>query len=46
VIAANALGGTIVLVYTFVRLVYLPLPKGGGAFEAMTLALYRALGVF
>jgi putative tricarboxylic transport membrane protein len=46
VIAANALGGTVVLLYTFVRLVYLPLPKGGGAFETMTLALYRALRLF
>jgi putative tricarboxylic transport membrane protein len=46
VIAANALGGTFVLLYTFVRLVYLPLPKGGGAFETMTLALYRALRLF
>lgn len=46
VIAANAVGGTLVLLYAFVRLVYLPLPKGGGAFETLTLALYRALHLF
>ncbi|HET7341586.1 MAG TPA: tripartite tricarboxylate transporter TctB family protein [Methylomirabilota bacterium] len=46
VIGANALGGTVVLLYVFVRLVYLPLPKGAGAFESITLALYRALHLF
>jgi len=46
VIAINALGGTVVLLYTFVKLVYLPLPKGAGAFETLTLALYRALRLF
>jgi putative tricarboxylic transport membrane protein len=46
VIAANALGGTVVLLYVFVRLVYLPLPKGEAAFETLTLALYRALRLF
>jgi putative tricarboxylic transport membrane protein len=38
--------GTVALVYVFVKLVYLPLPKGDGPFEALTLALYRALRVF
>jgi putative tricarboxylic transport membrane protein len=46
VIAANALAGTAILLYTFVRLVYLPLPKGEGVFEALTLAVYRALRIF
>ena len=45
-IAANAVVGTVALLYAFVRLVYLPLPKGDGPFEAVTLALYRALGIF
>ena len=45
-IAVNALGGTVVLLYTFVKLVYLPLPKGAGAFETLTLALYRTLRLF
>jgi putative tricarboxylic transport membrane protein len=39
-------GGTGVLLYVFVRLVYLPLPKGAGPFESATIALYRALGLF
>jgi len=46
VIAINALGGTVVLLYTFVKLVYLPLPKGAGPFETLTLALYRTLRLF
>ncbi len=45
-IAATALVSTVVLLYAFVKLVYLPFPKGGGAFERVTLALYRALGIF
>lgn len=46
VLALHAVGGTVVLLYFFVRLVYLPLPKGTGPFEALTLAVYRALGIF
>lgn len=46
VIAASAVIGTTALLYVFVRLVYVPLPKGDGPFEALTLALYRALRVF
>ena len=38
--------GTAVLLYTFVKVVYLPFPKGDGPFERVTLALYRALGIF
>jgi putative tricarboxylic transport membrane protein len=38
--------GAMSLVYVFVRVVYLPLPKGDGPFEALTLALYRALRVY
>jgi putative tricarboxylic transport membrane protein len=45
-LGVSAVVGTIALVYVFVKLVYLPLPKGDGPFEALTLALYRALGVF
>ena len=45
-IATNAVVGTAVLLYTFVRLVYLPLPKGEGAFEMLTIAVYRALRIF
>ena len=45
-IAANVVVGTLGLLYLFVKLVYLPLPKGDGPFETLTLALYRALRLF
>jgi putative tricarboxylic transport membrane protein len=45
-IAATAALGTLSLVYLFVRVVYLALPKGTGLFEALTIALYRALRIF
>jgi putative tricarboxylic transport membrane protein len=45
-IAATALLGTVILLYTFIKLVYLPFPKGAGPFERVTLALYRVLGIF
>lgn len=45
-LATNAVAGTLILVYLFVKLVYLPLPKGAGAFETLTLAVYHALRVF
>lgn len=46
VLATNAVVGTVGLLYLFVKLVYLPLPKGAGPAETVTLALYRALGIF
>jgi putative tricarboxylic transport membrane protein len=45
-IVATAVLGTVILLYTFIKLVYLPFPKGAGPFEYITLALYRALGIF
>ena len=45
-IAAAAVLGTVGLLYLFVKAVYLPLPKGDGPFEAVTLALYRVLRIF
>lgn len=45
-LAAGAVVGTTTLLYVFVKLVYLPLPKGDGPFESLTLALYRALRLF
>ena len=45
-LVASALIGTVSLLYVFVKLVYLPLPKGDGPFEALTLALYQALRLF
>jgi uncharacterized protein with PQ loop repeat len=46
VIAANVVIGTIGLLYLFVKIVYLPLPKGDGPFETLTLVLYRVLRLF
>lgn len=45
-LAANVAIGTTALLYVFIKLVYLPLPKGDGPFETLTLALYRALRLF
>lgn len=45
-IGLAAIAGTVVLLYVFVKLVYLPLPKGDGVFETLTLALYRGLRIF
>lgn len=45
-VATAAAAGTVALLYVFIKLVYLPLPKGAGPFETATLALYRALGIF
>jgi len=45
-LVASAVIGTVGLIYVFVRVVYLPLPKGDGPFETFTVALYRALRVF
>lgn len=45
IIAAAGLG-TVVLLYLFVKVVYLPLPKGDLIFETVTIALYRALRIF
>jgi putative tricarboxylic transport membrane protein len=42
---ALALGITVILLYVFVKVVYLPLPRGEWAFHDLTLALYRALGI-
>ena len=45
-IVGNAAVGTVLLLYVFVKFVYLPLPKGDGVFEVFTVALYRALHLF
>ncbi|MBI3634998.1 MAG: tripartite tricarboxylate transporter TctB family protein [Candidatus Rokubacteria bacterium] len=45
-LAANAVVGTVLLLYLFVKLVYLPLAKGAGPFEDVTIALLRALRIF
>ena len=45
-LVALALAGTVGALYVFVKIVYLPLPKGIGPFEDLTVMLYRVLGVF
>jgi hypothetical protein len=37
--------GTILLLYLFVKVVYLPLPKGHWFFEDLTIFIYRILGI-
>lgn len=46
VLAATSVLATLSVLYVFVKVVYLPLPKGAGALETATIALYRALGIF
>lgn len=41
-----ALVTTVAMLYLFVKVVYLPLPRGEGAFADATLAVYRLLGIF
>jgi putative tricarboxylic transport membrane protein len=38
--------GTVTVLYVFVKIVYLPLPKGWEVFEDLTIALYRLLRLF
>lgn len=38
--------GTVALLYLFVKVVYLPLPKGTGVVEDFTVFLYRLLKIF
>ena len=45
-VGLNAVTGTVALLYVFVKLVYLPLPKGAGPFEDLTIGLLRALRIF
>ena len=45
-IVATSVLSTVVILYVFIKVVYLPLPKGVGAVENVTLALYRLLGIF
>lgn len=45
-LAASAVIGTVLLVYVFVSVVYVPLPKGDGPFETLTVAFYRLLRIF
>jgi hypothetical protein len=46
VLAGVAVIGTVVLLYTFVKLTTLPLDRGIGVFDSVTVALYRVLGIY
>ncbi len=45
-LVANSVLGTLVLLYLFLSVAYLPLPRGVGAMDALTVNLYRLLGIF
>jgi hypothetical protein len=38
--------GTIGLIYVFVKVVYIPLPRGEWFFDDITLLIYRALLIY
>lgn len=38
--------GTVVLLYVFVRLALMPLNRGSGAFDQLTVGLYQLLGIY
>jgi hypothetical protein len=44
-VGASSVAITVALLYLFVKVVYLPLPRGEGAFHDATLGLYRVLGL-
>jgi len=46
VAAGVAIIGTIALLYTFVKLTTLPLDRGIGIFDSVTVSLYRLLGIY
>jgi hypothetical protein len=45
-VGACAVAGTLLLLYVFVKVVYVPLPRGEGPFLDATVGLYRLLGLF
>ena len=45
-LVVTAVLGTVALLYVFVKVVYLPLPKGAGVLEDFTIFLYRLLRIF
>lgn len=45
-ILGNSLLGTVVLLYLFLKVSYLPLPRGIGFMDTLTVSLYRFLGIF
>lgn len=45
-VLATSLLGTIGLLYLFLWIAYLPLPRGVGVFDALTVGLYRMFGIY
>jgi putative tricarboxylic transport membrane protein len=43
---ANSLLGTLAMLYLFLKVAYLPLPRGVGFVDSLTVGLYRFLGIF
>jgi putative tricarboxylic transport membrane protein len=46
VLASVSLIGTVALLYVFVRLALMPLNRGSGIFDQLTVGLYRLLGIY
>lgn len=42
----NSAAITVVLLYVFTLVVYMPLPRGRGIFDLLTIKLYQLLGIF
>lgn len=40
------LGGTLAILYFFLKVLYVPFPRGVGIFDGITVSLYRLLGIF
>ena len=45
-IMVNSALGTCILLYLFLKVAYLPLPRGIGAFDSLTVGFYRILGIY
>jgi hypothetical protein len=45
-LAVIAVLGTVAVNYLFLKIIYVPLPKGQYVFEDITVMIYRALGIF
>lgn len=45
-IIANSLLGTLAVLYLFLKVAYLPLPRGAGWIDTLTVGLYQWLGIF
>lgn len=45
-IGSAGLAGTVGLLFLFIKVAYLPLPRGVGVFDDIHVALYRSLGIF